>query len=469
MSQEIKDLLETNFPVVIDNKLATAIQKLVAAYKTRGTNPLAFDSPYLGLQPCYFLTKDRDAFLELFACHNNDLAKIFAMPGQHGATQGLTERSFFAKMTKELSTLIKYLTPMLTKSFSLSGVAAGDIRKIIAEMSSVDKNFRVASDPMNIFLSYILHKTANANLPKKVIHDTMFNLVMYLQYKFFTSLVNWRFRHRPDEATMVAMFENLTNKFDLKQYGTWGKLMEARAESFVEEGGLHWNTLKLFNDDAKILYFITDVQTRLRNQINIITSEFMETKARHDKIGSYSHVGTDDEGQKIVLSEAQGFDHMIASLYNDVLSVPRFMDANALAIVHGMFRGLPLAKLRAMFIHFSELAVKQAKAGQGQLVKNEGGVLVYVGAQILIQNLIQKTYRYCINAKVDMNKVAAILKAVRDVYSSSRIQDEGVVQVRASVDVLIKSLIDNTRAATLAQYRIAFICFLVILSFRYIR
>lgn len=468
MSHEIKDMLEANFPVTIDNKLAIAIQKLVAAYRTRGTNPLAFDSPYLGLQPCYFLTKDRDAFLELFQCRGTELDKIFSMPGKYGATQGLTGRNFFAKMTKELSNLVKYLTPMLTKSFTLSGVAAGDIRKIIAEMSSVDKNFRVASDPMNIFLTYILYRTANANIPKKAIHDTMFDLVMYLQYKFFTSLVNWRFRHKPDEATMVAMFENLTNKFDLKQYGTWSKLMEARAEAFVEEGGLHWNTFKAFDDDSKILYFITDVQTRLRNQINIITSEFMNTKARHDKIGSYSHVGSDEDGEKIVLSEAQGFDHMIASLYNDILSVPRFMDNNALTIVHGMFRGLPLAKLRAMFIHFSELAVKQAKAGQNQLVKEENGNLVYVGAQILTQKLIQKTYRYCINSKVDINKIAAILKAVKDVYSSSRVQDEGILQVRASVDVVIRQLIENTRVATLAQYRIAFVLYLIILSFRYL-
>ena len=88
---------------------------------------------------------------------------------------------------------------------------------------------------------------------------------------------------------------------------------------------------------------------------------------------------------------------------------------------------------------------------------------------LLIQNIIQKSYRYCIQNKINMRQVASILKAIKDVYSSSRISDDGIIQVRESVNKLVLELQSNRRDATVSSFRIAFVLYIIILSFKYLK
>lgn len=462
MSHEIKDVLGAAIKITFTPALANAVIRFVNAYESRGSHPEAFNSPYLGLHPCFFLTKDRDDFFSIFDVDQKMLNALIARHSNgRDAVFGITTRS--------LLDLAKDTFAAFQKMAATRGVTASEVRKLINEITSIDSNFKVASDPLNIFITYLLHLVATSNLQEKLKRDTLFKLLMLLQYKFFTSLVNHRFKYKPDESVMVAMFESLTNKFDIKQYGTWKRVMESRAAQFVLKDSLHYDTFLNFDDDKKILYVITDVQTRIRNQINIVTHEFMQTKERHDKIGTYSHMGTDVDGEKVIMSGNSGFDMMIASVYNDSLSVSRFLDDDALLLVSGMFRGLPLPKLRSLLIAFSELAVKQAKSGQSQLIREEDGIVKLIGAQILIQHIIQKSYRYCAQNNVNMRQIAAILKSIKDVYSSSRISDEGIIQVRESVNKLILELQSNRRDATVSSFRIAFVLYITILTFKYLK
>ena len=462
MSHEIKDTLSAFIKIEMTPALANAVIRFVNAYESRGTHPEAFNSPFLGLYPCFFLTKDRDDFFAIFDVDNKEITS-------HINKHSNGRDTIFGITTRSLMDSFRGMLDNLRRSMVIQGITASDVRRMVNDITSIDSNFKVASDPLNIFVTYLLHITAISTLKDELKRTVLFKLLMLLQYKFFTSLVNHRFKYKPDESVMVAMFESLTNKFDIKQYGTWKKVMESRAEQFVQKDSLHYNTFINYDDDKKILYVITDVQTRIRNQINIVTHEFMLAKERHDKIGTYSHMGTDAEGEKVIMSGNSGFDMMIASVYNDSLAVTRFLDDDALMLVSGMFRGLPLPKIRSLLITFSELAVKQAKAGQSQEIKEENGIVIFVGSQALIQNIIQKSYRYCIQSKINMRQVASILKAIKDVYSSSRISDDGIIQVRESVNKLILELQSNRRDATVSSFRIAFVLYIIILSFKYLK
>ena len=461
MSSMIKDVFTSRLPLTITPALATAIIRFVNAYETRGTHPEAFNSPYLGLYPCYFLTKDRDDFFSMFNTDDKEMIKLIAPYLKRDTVFGVSMRSLI-DMAKEF--LFSFF-----KNSSIFGISAGEARKIISDITTIDANFKVASDPMNVLVTYLLYLICNSSIPQQLKTDAMFKLLMLLQYKFFTSLVNHRFKYKPDEAVMRAMFESLTNKFDIKQYGTWKRVMEARASQFILPDSLHYNTFLKYDDDKKILYVITDVQTRIRNQINIVTQEFMKTKERQDKIGSYSHIGSDVDGEKIIIDNNSSFDSMTSNVYNDSLSVPRFLDDQAIQLISGLFSGLNQSKIRSFLIAFSELAVKQSKSGQMFNIKEENGVVLLIGAQVLIQNIIQKSYRYCIQNKVNLNNLPAILKAIKDVYSSSRISDDGIIQVRESVNHLVEALQSSRREATMSSFRIAFILYIILLSFKYLK
>ena len=478
---QIRDLFYEHFPIDPTPALANALIKFVNAYETRGTHPEAFNTPYLGLKPCYFLTKDRDDFFSLFGSTEREVKKLI--------TQNSTGSSkIFGIAT---STIIGTIIGMIIVFYqnwekfnpeywekqknkrkltnTISGITNSDVKKMIKEASSVNDNFKVASDPFNLFSIYAAHCFFASNLPDKLKYVAALKCLMLLEYKFFTSLVNHRFKFRPDEDSMRALFESLSAKFDIKQFGTWKQVLLVRATSFLNKDGIHYKTFTEFNDDMAILYAVTDLQTRIRNQINIFTEEFNRVKETRDRIGDYTLSGTDPDGEKAIVDVSDSYDKMTSNVYHDCMSVPHFIDESIVRMVSKFFTSINAAKLKSTLISFSELATKQARAGKQLELGKYEGEQIDVGAQALITSIIQKTYRYLTITNVNLNSVAEILKGTKDAYSSSRINDEGVTYVRRSIVYLIDNIQDSTREATVTSLRTAFVMYIILLSFKYLK
>ena len=478
---QIRDLFYEHFPIDPTPALANALIKFVNAYETRGTHPEAFNTPYLGLKPCYFLTKDRDDFFSLFGSTEREVKKLI--------TQNSTGSSkIFGIAT---STIIGTIIGMIIVFYqnwekfnpeywekqknkrkltnTISGITNSDVKKMIKEASSVNDNFKVASDPFNLFSIYAAHCFFASNLPDKLKYEAALKCLMLLEYKFFTSLVNHRFKFRPDEDSMRALFESLSAKFDIKQFGTWKQVLLVRATSFLNKDGIHYKTFTEFNDDMAILYAVTDLQTRIRNQINIFTEEFNRVKETRDRIGDYTLSGTDPDGEKAIVDVSDSYDKMTSNVYHDCMSVPHFIDESIVRMVSKFFTSINAAKLKSTLISFSELATKQARAGKQLELGKYEGEQIDVGAQALITSIIQKTYRYLTITNVNLNSVAEILKGTKDAYSSSRINDKGVTYVRRSIVYLIDNIQDSTREATVTSLRTAFVMYIILLSFKYLK
>lgn len=465
MTAEIKRVFSEKLPLNITPVIAKELINYVIWYETKDNNSEVLNSPYLGIQPMYFTNKDRDGFLDIFSTKEMDLKQIIL-----GYTDG-NDVVFGVSLKRDIVKMFKsYLDGMIRGATQL-GIATSDMRKIVQDISTVNSDFRVAGDPFNLFVSYLLYVLDNCNLPTAQKDMCKFKTLMFLQYKFFTSLVNHRFPYKADEATMQAMYESLTMKFDIKKYGTWYKVMEERAIDFLAKGSIHYDTIKNYDDDKKIIYFITDVQTRIRNQINIVMTEYMTFKKNMDSMGSYSHIGTDIDGEKAFFNTDSGMDLMINTVQNDCLAIGRLMDEKALMLCTRLFAGTTFTKLRMLLIAFSEKAVKDAKSGTADKTKEENGIILDVGYLCLIRNLLQKSYRYCIQADVNLKRPVDVIKTVRDVYGSSRISDPGIIQVRESVNYMVRDLFLSQlkNPNMVASYRLAFILYIVLISLKYLK
>ena len=66
-------------------------------------------------------------------------------------------------------------------------------------------------------------------------------------------------------------------------------------------------------------------------------------------------------------------------------------------------------------------------------------------------------------------KPLEILRALKDVYSSSRISDPGILQIRATMAHLVLELQDSRREVVLSALRIAFVIYIIILSFKFLK
>lgn len=432
MSNTIKQALSQGISITMDKKHAELIRRFCFMFETQGTNPEALNSPFLGIAKIFFLNRDQDEFLDIFGVSDYQIKKI------------------------NINSLIAHLS-------------TSDIRKILHKLQVVDTSRKVQSDPFNIFIAYLLHLVSVTNgLTVDEKHSTKMALLKILQYKFFTSLVNHRFTYGADMAIMQATINNLSNKFSIVQYGTWKKVMEVRAEELISKTSIHYGTIENFNDDLGIFYLITDVQTRIRNQINIIVTQYYIRKEENDKVGSYGLAGNDVEGEKVILSSTSTLDSMTSNLSAEILSVYQFLDSQLIATTCSLFPGLRDHMFKDVLKKFSETALIQQKTGKLLEVKHIKNGEQYIGASILVRNIIQKTYRYCAQNNVNIKAKLAILNCAKDVYSSSRITDEDILSVRNSVGIFIDGCDITRREATKASLRIALILYIIIKSFKYI-
>lgn len=462
MAHLILDALSEKVPLNITPSLARAIVHFVISYETYGTNMQAFTSPYLGVTSCVFREADRSGFFELFNLDETTL-KVYLDPHTRN------RNTFFGISAKSLQGRIQQFFTKLSNKLLTLGISTQEMRKIVHDIPSIDNNFKVISDPFNVFAVWVAHNVINANLPNALKQEATSAVLRLLQYKFFTSLVNYRFKYKPNEAVMQTTYESLSDKYDIKKFGTWKGLMDARIAEFISPGSIHYDALVNFHEDKEVLYIITDIETRIRAQINTFVEEYMRVKDTEDIIGSYASVGTDSEGKQRLYDNEQGLDMAIASVYQDTLSVSRFLDDKAIRLVSGLFTTIRPEQVKQLLIAYSEKSVKLAKAGDDdKVVDQKDGSQLYVGPHIFIQTVIQQTYRYCRNNNVNMKVPTEIIKAAKNVYSSSRVAEPGIVNVRVTSLELILELQPSRRETTVSALKIAFVLYFILLSLKYL-
>ena len=462
----IKDILSKEVPIRIDASIANAIIKYVRVYETYGTNINTFASPYMGLTSCVFRTQDRDGFFELFNMDYNAVAKFMSerVDNRRETVFGITSRSLVDKFIDGVKR--RLFNPVSSMTL---GISNSEMKQIIKEIPTIDDNFVVASDPFNVFTIWVTYNILNSKLDNKLKYQAAQSTLLLLHYKFFTSLVNYRFKYPANEAAMITTYESISNKFDIKVLGTWKKVMEKGADDAIDPVGIHGKTWTTFDNDLKIIYIITDIQSRLRSKINLFYEAYMQVKAEGDLIGSYDTVGTDTEGQKQIMANEHGIDIAVSSVYQDCMSVSRVVDIKAMKLAVALFSAIRLDQLKQLIIAFSEECVKLAKLGaDDKIIKDkETGEEILVGGHILIQSIIQQSYRYCRNNDIDVAIPSKFIRGVKDVYTSSRINEQGILQVRDSVMYYVTKLQGSTRESTVTALKAAFIIYIVLLSLKY--
>lgn len=447
MPHQILDMFDTHFHVDISPALANSIIKFVNAFESKDRHPQALNTYMLGIDKVHFLEHDRDAFLSLF---NSDVRSISSFIDQQAT--GKTAFGFKATDFKEPSENSK---------------VSNQMRKMIRDVDAINTKFKVISDPFNLYITYILHQIYIAKIPERFQSEAMLKTLMLLQYKFFSSLVAHRFKFPPDESIMTAMYEGLSGKYDIKIYGTWKNVMMAKAAMLLDKSSIHHDVFEKYDNDKEILYLISDTQTRIRQNLNTITTEYMMTKEKHDKIGSYSSLGSTEEGDTALLDSASMLDNMIVNTYNCVLSTAKFLDDRQLKLVCNMFSALGPAQLRHLLIAFSEYATRMQRTGKAQDTKKIDGIEVYIGPQVFIQNTLQTAYRFCNASNVKFNQPIPVLRVIRDIFSSSRITDTDIQKLRASTNFYVSTLQDSTRETTVSALRIGLVLYLVLTAMRF--
>lgn len=400
--------------IKITQKQITDIEAAVIHFETRGVNPLTLNSQMIGVHPIAFTDSDRSALFHVF------------------------------------------------------GVTSDAVAAAVRDIPSIQKEWKVASDPFNVLCEWVMHLAFIYIRQDRVRHKFLMNVAKYLHYRFFTSLVNNTFPHRAVEGTMIAAVNSLSRKFDLVVQGTWRRTIEARCEDLIAQSSIHYRVLQTGSPDKDFIYFLTDTQSRMRDKIKNIGDVYYDFHRNEIAVNTVSSVGVDSEGEKILIHRTSVFDSVITNMCADVMNVVSFVDMPTVKLITGMGGAVSPDLLKAVLLELSETASSQAAEGTIDQVRKTRNGVTYVGMRALIKKLLQTSYSYCITTGVPMSKRSEIYKALKNAYSSSRISDPDIQAVRVSMGEFVNGLGKTKREATLSALRICVILYIVVRSFRYI-
>lgn len=402
--------LFSSFTFPVTDRTATEINRWCVLYCNRDTHPDALNTPMLGLNKLGFYTRD---------------------------TQAL---------------------------FDILGIDRMEFKRTI-KMSSIPSHFQVATDEFNLLVAWASYQFANSKLSKGVKEQTITSLYFMLLVKFFSSLLRHYFPYGANKGIMEATIDSLTDKFDIKheETSTWKLIMLKRAEEMNDPKNIHWNTMNNFLPDQKVVYILTDLQTRIRSKVRGVAEKYYEMVKAGKSIGDIDLTTTDKEGEKIVRELKTSFDGMISSICNRVINIQQFVREDFITITHQLIRNANADLMRNMLMQYSSMATIQYQKRQQDLESRDKKL--FLGYHILIMNLIQRTYRRCILEKVDLKNRAAILKKAVDMYSASRINDEVVLKIKDSIGQFVLKGRFSSRDSTRASLKIAFVVYIILMSF----
>jgi len=400
--------------IAIDDKKILEMEKLVIGFETRHTHAIALGSQSLGVHPIAFIDADRAALFDVF-------------------------------QTSE-----------------------SRVRESIRQAPNINITHKVASDPFNLLCVWLLHLAVIYIQNERVRERFQLNVAKYLHYRFFTSLVKHHLPHGANESVMTAVVNSLTRKFDIVIYKSWRKTIEARCLDLISKEGLHYHTIETASPDAKLLYVLSDTQTRIRDKINTICELYYQYHKQGITIGSRAATDTDLEGEKIVVAKNSIFDTAITNMTVEILNLHQFVERQSATEVAGQFPAVSPSMLCTVLAEWSTLATSQTKNHELDFVKKTPDGEIYIGARALITAIIQNSFRYCLANKIPITNKSQVWTQLKNLYSSSRVMTPEILAIKQSVGYFVESIGRTSRESTKASLRLALIMYVLYRCFRYI-
>jgi hypothetical protein len=314
-----------------------------------------------------------------------------------------------------------------------------ELKEQLHSLNSVNPDYVVSSDPMNLSVVYILHLLYRSNklsLDQK--NEAMIDALLYLQFKFLTSLLYRYFQYPAKKETAEATYAQLTNKFSIKIYGSWIEVLKARSRDIISpDTSIHFDTIANMESDEKVLRMVADIQGRIRDMLKNIYAVFIQVHRAGDKIASTSSV-VEHDGVEVLKDHTRGlivYTNYLKSIVSDRNS---FIRSELLRVIEDISPAAPpkltLATLEYITKHYS---------GRGS---DDIGQF--------LESVMLHSFSYLQNNKTTITSnpdLASLLIRLRGIYTSSRSSDPELLNLRAITEKIVKRAIDTKTDSVVAS------------------
>lgn len=334
--------------------------------------------------------------------------------------------------------------------FAMIGVDMLDAEKALGEVETINQDFKIRSDALNIAFMYVIHRfSQEAKLDKKTRERAMFDVALTF---FYRSLVikqsNW-FSFPADPKIAQAAYARLSNKFLLKQLKSWHKCMEYRANALLHEKRLA--ILTKFDDDIAITDLIAEGDRAIWGMYVNYNTCFYAAVAENDKIASVSATITDVDGVDKLREKVRHVDSAVNAMLHALHDSRTFIRMDMVAVVLEMNTNTS-QRMLLQVLEWISAAYMDTKKHK------------------LIDNFVKMTVVHSYHLVAEMGEgeaanMASTMMTLKNLYLSTRSTDPNLAKIRTLGADIIKQAAGKMNNSLLQATRTAVILYITLRAF----
>lgn len=331
-------------------------------------------------------------------------------------------------------------------------LSEADIKDPLHQLRDINPAFHISSSPFNLSVVWIVHLIQHTNhLTDKQKKEAQINALLYLQFKFFCSLLYHYFKFPADPETATATYASLTNKFTLKTQGSWLAVFRKRAEDILADNSPHYDAIVRMDSDKDVVDMLNDVQGRLRDMLKNIYAVMMRVHNSGIRITSTSSV-VEHDGVSILKDRTRGLGIYTTYIKATISDKNSFIREELLQVSESI---VPTAPPKLVLQTLEFLSDNYLKRGDRKIDVLLDDILIHAFGYLLeIQGSLK--------AGIDL---AGLLERLRGIYTSSRSTDPDLLALRERTEELVRKAVETKTAATIASVRTAVLLYVVSRTF----
>lgn len=309
----------------------------------------------------------------------------------------------------------------------------------------------VSTDVMNLSCLWLVHAIHASKLSATDKRQGMLDALLVLEYKFITSILAYWFPHRADEAVAVATYARLPKKYKLKELGSWGALLQYRAEATIASDSPHVKnkTVDRFDDDLNIVYMVNDIQGRIKGYLKNIRDVF--EIVRRDPtalIRSTSNTALNMDGEIVVKNRKNVYSTYRRYLEETMADRDSFIVRELAEIVAGVMPKLPYHNMQQCLEYMTKHSSK---------LKGDPNVVKL--ADLTLEHLFDyiATNRNTINVR----DIPTLLEKLCNLYKASRANNDLLLKMRDVGEKVVRKAVKTKNDNLVASIRTGAILYLV--------
>jgi hypothetical protein len=330
------------------------------------------------------------------------------------------------------------------------GVDEEELTSKLLALPHVNQDFIVSSDTMNISCAWLVLAIFNSyKIPDDLKHKAIISTLLVLQYKFLTSRLYVHFKYPADPAVAEAAYAQLTRKFDLKQYGSWGAVLNARAENIISHDSIHLRTLQNPKDfEQGMMYFLNDTQTRIRDRLKNIANVHYNASRAGNKISTLSSV-IEIDGKESLRDRTKSLTAYTRYINSIITDKNSFVREELLLIIEKAVPSAPPTMVRRTLDYMSD-NYRTTKSSEVEEVIKEALVHSF---EYLAQNSVMSR---------NSTDLPNLLVRLKGVYTSARSTDPVLLALREKTEAIVKLATGTRNATMLSPVRTSVLLYIVL-------